>query len=66
MANSVTLFDILVWGVVALALQLATFLVIDRLLRGLPQRIEEGQVASAIFLAASKLAVAIVTAAALT
>ncbi|MEQ8247544.1 MAG: DUF350 domain-containing protein [Alphaproteobacteria bacterium] len=66
MANSVTLFDILVWGVVALVLQLGTFFVIDRLLRGLPQRIEEGQVASAIFLAASKLAVAIVTAAALT
>jgi len=66
MANSVTLFDILIWGVVSLALQLGTFFAIDFLLRGLPKRIEEGQVASAIFLAGSKLAVAIITAAALT
>ena len=66
MANSVTLFDVLVWGVVSLALQLVTFFVIDFLLRGLPKRIEEGQVASAIFLAGAKLAVAMVMAAALT
>lgn len=66
MANSVTLFDVLVWGVVSLALQLVTFFVIDFLLRGLPKRIEEGEVASAIFLAGAKLAVAMVMAAALT
>jgi len=66
MANSVTVYDVLVWGVVALIIQLITFFVIDFLLRGLPKRIEEGQVAPAIFLAAAKLGVAIVTAAALT
>ncbi len=66
MANSVTLFDILIWGVVSLVIQLATFFAIDALLRGLPKRIEEGEVASAIFLAGVKLAVAMVTAAALT
>jgi putative membrane protein len=66
MANSVTLFDILLWGVVALVLQLVTFFAIDLVLRGLPKRIEEGQVAPAIFLAAAKLAVAVITAAALT
>lgn len=66
MANSVTAFDVLIWGVVALIVQLITFVAIDFILRGLPKRIEEGQVASAIFLAASKLAVAVVTASALT
>lgn len=66
MANSVTLFDILIWGVVSLALQLATFFAIDFLLRGLPKRIEEGEIASAVFLAGAKLAVAMVMAAALT
>jgi putative membrane protein len=66
MANSVTLFDILIWGVVSLVLQLVTFFAIDFLLRGLPKRIEEGEVASAVFLAGAKLAVAMVMAAALT
>ena len=61
-----TALDVLVWGVVALIIQLATFFVIDFLLRGLPKRIEEGQIAPAIFLAAAKLAVAIITASALT
>lgn len=66
MASSVTVFDVLVWGVVALVLQLVTFFVIDYLLRDLPRRIEEGQMASALFLAAAKLAVAIISASALT
>lgn len=66
MANSITAFDVLIWGVVALIVQLVTFFAIDVVLRGLPKRIEEGQLAPAIFLAASKLAVAIITASALT
>ena len=65
LANSVTLIDILIWGVVALAIQLVTYFAIDALLRGLSKRIEQGQIASAILLAAAKIAVAGINAAAL-
>ena len=63
--SSVTLFDILAWGSVAVALQLVTFFVVDRMLRGLSKRIEHGELSAAIVLVAAKLAVALVTAAAL-
>ena len=65
LANSVTLLDILVWGVVALAIQLLTYFAIDLLLRGLSERIEQGEVAAAILLATVKVSVAAINAAAL-
>ena len=65
LANSITLIDILIWGVVALAIQLVTYFAIDILLRGLSKRIEEGQMSSAILLAAAKISVAAINAAAL-
>lgn len=64
MAASVNMFDILVWGLVTLVLQLAAYRVADLLLRGLPRRIESGEVSAAILVAAVKLAVAAVNAAA--
>ena len=65
LANSITLIDILIWGVVALAIQLVTYFAIDILLRGLCKRIEEGQVSSAILLATAKISVAAINGAAL-
>jgi len=65
LANSITLIDILHWGIVALVIQLATYFAIDILLRGLSKRIEEGQMSSAVLLAATKLSVAAINAAAL-
>ncbi len=65
LANSITLIDILIWGVVALAIQLVTYFAIDILLKGLSKRIEEGQMSSAILLAAAKISVAAINAAAL-
>ena len=65
LANSVTLLDILIWGVVALAIQLFTYFAIDLLLRGLSERIEQGEVAAAILLATVKVSVAAINAAAL-
>jgi putative membrane protein len=65
LANSITLIDILIWGIVALVIQLATYFAIDILLRGLSKRIEEGQMSSAVLLAATKLSVAAINAAAL-
>ncbi len=65
LANSVTLFDILIWGVVALVIQLIIYFAIDLLLSGLSKRIEDGQVAAAILLATVKISIAAINAAAL-
>ncbi|MBT5267660.1 MAG: DUF350 domain-containing protein [Rhodospirillaceae bacterium] len=64
MANSVNLFDIVIWGLVTLAIQILTFRVIDAWLKDLSERIENGETAAAIFLASVKLSVAAVNAAA--
>lgn len=64
LASSVTLPDVVAWGVVAVVLQLATFGAVALLLRGLTQAIERGEVASALVLAAAQLAIGAVNAAA--
>ena len=65
MANSVNVYDIVIWGLVALVIQLVTFWIIDLWLRDLSQKIEDGQVGTAILLASVKLAVASINAAAI-
>jgi len=65
MANSVSVGDILVWGAVALILQLAAFFAVSLILRGLPAAIERGEIASALFLATVQLATSLIIAAAL-
>ena len=65
LANSITLFDILIWGIVALVIQLLIYFAIDLLLRGLSERIEDGQIAAAILLATVKISIAAINAAAL-
>ena len=64
MASSVNVYDIVIWGIVTLVIQLATFWIIDIWLRDLSKRIEEGQVGTAILLVSVKLAVASIHAAA--
>ena len=64
MANSVNVYDIIIWGVVTLVIQIITFWIIDLWLRGLSERIEKGEVGTAILLVSVKLAVACVNAAA--
>ncbi len=64
MANSASVWDIVIWGVLTLAIQLAAFGAIDLWLRGLSRRIEAGETGAAILLAAAKLAVAAINAAA--
>lgn len=64
LAASTTVVEIAVWGVATLVLQLLAYRVTDMLLRGLPQRIHEGEVAAAALLVAAKLAVAVILAAA--
>ena len=65
MANSVQLAEIAIWGGVALVLQLLAFKIVDLLMRGLGDAIEQGRIAPALVLAAAKLSVAIVNAAAM-
>jgi len=65
LATSGTLLDILVWGVVALILQLLTLAVVSLAMRNFRGMIEEGNVAAAITLAGAQLAVALLNAAAM-
>jgi putative membrane protein len=65
MATSVNVWDIVVWGAVALLIQLLTFWVVDLVLRDLSRRIEQGEIGAAIFVAGVKLAAAAINAAAI-
>ncbi len=64
MANSVSEWDILIWGALTLVIQLVAFKAADLILRDLPARIEAGEIGPALVLVAVKLAVAAINAAA--
>ncbi len=64
MAASVSVYEILIWGLVTLLLQIIAFRVADLLLRDLPTRIAAGEIGAATLLVSIKLAVAAVNAAA--
>jgi putative membrane protein len=65
MANSASVWDIVLWGVVTLVIQIATFWIIDLWLRDLSKRIEAGEIGTAVLLVSVKLAVALINAAAI-
>ncbi|MFZ4120294.1 MAG: DUF350 domain-containing protein [Caulobacterales bacterium] len=65
LAHAFGVWDLLIWGVVILLVQLLTFRFTDMILRGLPRRIAEGDVAAAIMLMSVKLGVALVLAGAI-
>ena len=56
--------EMVIWGVAIIAVQLFVFRFTDFVLKGLPQRIQAGETAAATFLAAIKLATALILAAA--
>ncbi len=64
LAFSVSILDIVVWGVVTLVLQLIAFFVVDKILKNVSLRIEQGDMASAILLVSVKLTTATINAAA--
>jgi putative membrane protein len=64
LAASTSVLEIALWGATTIVVQLALFWVVDLILRGLPQRIKQGEVAAAALLVAAKLAVAAILAAA--
>ncbi|WP_434623623.1 DUF350 domain-containing protein [Azospirillum sp. B2RO_4] len=65
LATSAYWLDILLWGVVALILQLVAFAVATLLIRDLRGQIESGNVASAAALVGVQLGVAVINAAAM-
>lgn len=63
---STSVRDIAIWGVATVVLQLFAFRVVDMVLTGLPQRIQDGEISAAVLLVGAKLATALILAAALT
>jgi putative membrane protein len=61
---STSVIEIMIWGAATIAVQLLVFRVTDMMLKGLPERIQEGEVAAAALLVGAKLAVALILAAA--
>lgn len=62
LASSVVLLDIVVWGIVALVIQLLTFIAVTATMRGLRGMIEAGNVAAALVLIGIQIAVALLNA----
>jgi putative membrane protein len=56
--------ELAIWGVSTIVVQLLVFRGVDMVLRGLPQRIQEGEMSAAVLLVGAKLATALILAAA--
>ena len=65
LASSVTLIDLVVWGIVALLIQLLVYRLVDVLLTDIPKRIEKEEAGAAIVLISAKLSSALILAAGL-
>jgi putative membrane protein len=65
MSASYSVSEIVIWGAVAVAIQLVVFKAIDLVFNDLSRRIENGEIAPAMVLAATKLSVAAINAAAM-
>lgn len=65
LATSDAILDIIVWGIVAILLQLVTVVIASHLMRGMRGMIEEGKVAAALPIVAAQLAIALLNAAAM-
>ncbi len=64
MQASANLIEIGLWGVATIVVQLLVFGLVDLVLRGLPQRIQDGEISAAALLVGAKLATAVIVAAA--
>jgi putative membrane protein len=61
--HSLSLLDCAVWGAVALIVQVLTFVVLRVAVKQLPERINQGEIATGIFVAATAIAVGLINAA---
>jgi len=66
MANSVSITDCAIWGVVALLVQVIIFFLVCLPIPGISKRIEKGEVASGLWLGVASLAGGLLNAAAMT
>jgi len=64
LAGSASTVDVALWGFSVVVIQLLLFRLTDMGLKGLPQRMQDGDVAAAALLVAAKTAIALVLAAA--
>ena len=64
--NAIGLLDCALWGMVALIVQIATFIVLRLALSGLPDRIARGEQSAANFVASTSIAVGLLNAASMT
>ena len=64
LAASTSIEELALWGVAVIAVQLLLFRIVDFVLKGLPQRVQEGEVSAAVVLVSAKMACALVLAAA--
>ena len=65
-SHSLTLLDCVLWGLVALVIQVLTFLVLRMTVSELPKRIINGEMAPAIFTASTAIAVGLINASCMT
>lgn len=65
-SNSLSLLDCVIWGLVALIVQVLTFFLLRVLLKQLPERISRGEMGAGVFAATSAIAVGILNAACMT
>ncbi len=65
LAGSVNIYDMLIWSLPVLLVQVATFLIVDGIVGGVPQRLRDDDLACAIFLALVRLGVAAIIAGAI-
>lgn len=61
---STNVIEIGLWGAVTVVVQLLVFRLVDMILRGLPRRIQEGEISAAALLVGAKIATALIIAAA--
>ena len=64
LSASTSVIEIVIWGCATVAVQLLVFRIMDMLLKGLPQRIQDGEISAAVMLVGAKLATALIVAAA--
>ena len=64
LAGSVNLYDLLIWGTVALLVQLFTFTIVAAIVRRLVEAITRGEMAAALLLAGIQISVGLINAAA--
>ena len=64
LSSSISIWEIVVWGSVAIILQVTVFLILDLVLPNLSEQIKANKIAAGIFMASNKIALALMNAAA--